>query len=88
MKLFKSPEHRWNEAELALLDKASKRVQKTTSEQMMLWADLGASGVMRALEDFMQYEDKASLDELTEGVIMLQAVVKELSERYHLTREV
>jgi hypothetical protein len=87
VKLFNKPVviHNWEEAEADLLKIASRRVHKMRAQEMVLWADGAASGMMLALEDYMKNEESASLEELTECVITLQAVVKELTER-HLMR--
>jgi hypothetical protein len=88
MTLFKrAPIREWDESKRELLEAASKRVSKMNSDDLLAWSDVAASGLMKACEDYMKQEEVASLEEMTEAVITLQAVVIILTERYILTHD-
>lgn len=82
MTLFKkAPIREWDEERQDLLRVASTRVHKMNSDDLCMWADNAASGMMRAVEDYMEHEYIESLEEMTECVIALQAVVMTLRDR-------
>jgi hypothetical protein len=90
-KLFSKPEvitHYWSEVENKLLAKACQRVHKLASGELLAWSDTAASQLMLSVEDYMAHGEAVSLEEMTECVLTLQAVVKELGERHLLTHDV
>lgn len=88
MTLFKkAPIREWDSFHKEYLAKASKRVAQLNSDDLLLWSDSAASGLMRTIEDYLTHHEVASLEEMGEAVVTLQAVVMILRERFALTYE-
>ena len=61
--------------------KARRRVRKTTTPELLDWADQAGTGIAKALDDFRRYNTPESLQEAAEGVSALAGVVDVLCDR-------
>lgn len=64
-----------------LLKKATRRVRKQSTHDLLEWADVAGSGMAKGFSDYREHGDYASLAEIGLGLITLHAVVLELKAR-------
>lgn len=64
-----------------MLARIRRRVAKMPAEDLMLWAENAASGMMRHLDDFRRAPDVAHLAEIRLAAVSMDAVVEELAKR-------
>jgi hypothetical protein len=64
-----------------LLSDAKRRCRKLPAMELLNWADAAGSGMAKGFDDFRQHGELESLADIGLGLITLQAVVYELTER-------
>lgn len=79
--MWKKPTHYLNQTQETSLVKASRRVAKMQDSELLEMADAVGSGLAKGLDDYRRLDEQASLDEVLEGLIALQALVLELKLR-------
>lgn len=65
----------------------TRRVARSTSDDLLFWADNAASGMQRQLDDFRRSPDEAHLAEISLAARTMLAVVDELALRMKQARE-
>lgn len=73
--------HRLTNEQEQLLAKASKRVTKIGTHELLELADAYGSGMAAGFMDYRKHGDKQSIDEISDGLLALQAIVGELTLR-------
>ena len=62
---------------------AQRRIAGMSTKDLYDWAEVGVSGIGRALSDFQHRSDPAGLVEAEAGTVVLLDVVRELVARAH-----
>lgn len=69
------------------LEKIQRRVAKTNTDDLLMWADNAASGIQRQLDDFRRSPDEAHLAEIKLAAVSMDCVADELGIRLRQHRE-
>ena len=64
-----------------LRSKAYKRVAKMNTAQLLDWADAAGSGMAKGFDDYREYHDIESIEEIGLALFTLEAVIFELKLR-------
>lgn len=68
-------------------ERIQARVARINTDDLMLWADAAAAGMMRHLDDFRRSRDEAHLGEVSLAALSMGYVVDELASRVRKERE-
>lgn len=68
-------------------EKVKRRISKLSTSELMDWADVAASGIMRHLDDFRRTPDEAHLGEISLAAATMGYVVDELAAKLRKARE-
>ncbi len=63
-------------------EKAQHRVRKTSTYELLEWADAAGSGMAKGFMDYRQHDSVESLDEIELALVALMAVTHELKIRH------
>jgi len=68
-----------SEADLAALERASKRCSRLSTSQLLNWAEQALNGMGKGFDDFRDHGEQSSVEDIRLGLLSMLAVVTELS---------
>jgi hypothetical protein len=68
-------------------ERIRRRIASLSTPELLDWANLAVSGMMRHLDDFRRSPDEAHLAEVKLAAVTLDYVVDDLAERHRKARE-
>lgn len=68
-------------------ERIKRRITKLSTSELLDWADVAASGIMRHLDSFRRTPDEAHLGEISLAAVTMGYVVDELAEKLRKARE-
>lgn len=71
----------FSEMDQELLKKATRRVRRQSTHDLLEWSDVAGSAMAKAFGDYREHGDYSSLAEIGLALITLHAVVLELKAR-------